>query len=200
MLNPPPRAAPASDDPIPESSPPPERGREHVTNAETVAPAPSSTEPKVDASASKNVPKAGWIVIPNSGKVPVDPTEGPIDGIRRFRYARGLGSQATPPASWGRTPRVTSPLSLSRHCREAIGNRQSNPPAATAAGRPALRRRSHAQPRTRSASRRRNTWSRAGRTTGPSQGSTMARARIIAPSGRQTSESIRISTSFTSMT
>ena len=55
---------------------------------------------------------------------------------------------AAPPASWGRTPSVTSPLSLSRHRREALGNRQSILPAATAAERPVLR----ATPQPRAAS------------------------------------------------
>ena len=78
-----PAAAPARDEPISGNSPPAEREREHTTNADTVAPAPSAAaEPKVDASGPKNVPKAGWIVIPNSGKVPVDPTESAMAGFR----------------------------------------------------------------------------------------------------------------------
>jgi hypothetical protein len=98
-----PAPSPAKEEPVPEVSPATERERDHVASAETAAPAQTATEPKVEASGAKALPEAGWIVIPNSGKVPLDPTESPtaaragsstLDGSEAGNSAGNLGAHA----------------------------------------------------------------------------------------------------------
>ena len=199
--SPAPAPAPAKEAPVPVSSPPPERGKERVADAETVVPAPTSAEPKAEAIASKKLPKAGWIVIPNSGKVPVDPTEGAIEasgGSGALEGSEPGNSAIKLGAHFARDVAFEPEPSVSR------GNRQPAVDSAAGGGRGATglagARGATAQPRTRSASTRRSTWSRAGRTTGPSQDSITPMGAVIAPFGKQMSESIPTSKSFTSMT
>jgi LysM domain len=75
-----PAPPPAREDAISGIAPPAERERERSVNADAVAASQPKTEPKADAVSPKSVTKAGWIVIPNTGKLPLDPTESPTGG------------------------------------------------------------------------------------------------------------------------
>lgn len=69
--------APSREQPIKEISPASERATQTERTAPVDAAAPTGipAEPKLENSRSKLASRPGWIVIPNSGKVPLDPTE-----------------------------------------------------------------------------------------------------------------------------